>query len=75
MTLAPPIGRPGYRVDLTRWNNVDAGMVPIVARGDVAAVQAAVDAGVRAAQRMGAGVTAHVVAMPFVPVGSAMRDG
>jgi len=55
-------------VDLQRWANVDAGMVTIVARGDVASVQAAVEAGVRAAQRLGAVVTSHVIPMPYPPV-------
>ena len=55
-------------VDLERWANVDAGMVTIVARGDVAAVHAAVEAGVRAAQRIGAVVTSHVIPMPYAPV-------
>lgn len=61
-------------VDLTRWNNVDAGMVTIVARGDVASVQAAVDAGVRAAQRIGSVVTSHVIPMPYDPVGEKILD-
>ena len=55
-------------VDLERWANVDAGMVTIVARGDVAAVQAAVEAGVRAAQKLGTVVTSHVIPMPYAPV-------
>ena len=61
-------------VDLTRWNNVDAGMVTIVARGDVAAVEAAVAAGVRAAQRVGAVLTSHVIPMPFEPVEANILD-
>lgn len=61
-------------VDLSRWANVDAGMVTIIARGDVAAVQAAVDAGVRAAQRLGAVVTSHVIPMPYEPVGERILD-
>ena len=61
-------------VDLTRWSNVDAGMVTIQARGDVAAVEAAVEAGVRAAQRVGAVVTSHVIPMPYEPVQAAILD-
>jgi microcompartment protein CcmL/EutN len=61
-------------VDLTRWSNVDAGMVTIQARGDVAAVEAAVEAGVRAAQRVGAVVTSHVIPMPYEAVQTAILD-
>ena len=61
-------------VDLTRWNNVDAGMVTIVCRGDVAAVQAAVEAGVRAGQKLGAVITSHVIPMPYDPVGEKILD-
>jgi ethanolamine utilization protein EutM len=61
-------------VDLTRWANGDAGLVTILARGDVGAVEAAVDAGVRAAQRVGAVVTSHVIPMPYEPVEEAILD-
>jgi bacterial microcompartment shell protein len=61
-------------VTLTRWSNVDAGMVTIQARGDVAAVEAAVEAGVRAAQRVGAVVTSHVIPMPYDAVNTAILD-
>jgi microcompartment protein CcmL/EutN len=61
-------------VTLTRWSNVDAGMVTIQARGDVAAVEAAVEAGVRAAQKVGAVVTSHVIPMPYHDVDTAILD-
>jgi microcompartment protein CcmL/EutN len=49
-------------------------MVTIQARGDVAAVEAAVEAGVRAAQRVGAVVTSHVIPMPYEAVQAAILD-
>lgn len=55
-------------VDLARWANVDAGLVTILARGDVGAVEAAVEAGVRAAGRVGAVATSHVIPMPYSAV-------
>jgi ethanolamine utilization protein EutM len=61
-------------VDLTRWKNVDGGLVTILARGDVASVEAAVQAGVRAAARVGAVVTSHVIPMPYDPVGETLLD-
>ncbi|MGH7725814.1 MAG: BMC domain-containing protein [Candidatus Eiseniibacteriota bacterium] len=59
-------------VELQRWANVDAGLVTILARGDVGAVEAAVEAGVRAAKRVGAVVTSHVIPMPYPPVDEAV---
>jgi ethanolamine utilization protein EutM len=61
-------------VELTRWANVDAGLVTIMARGDVAAVEAAVAAGVRAAQRVGVVATSHVIPMPYEPVETAILE-
>ena len=61
-------------VELSKWANVDAGLVTICARGDVGAVEAAVAAGVRAAQRVGTVVTSHVIPMPYEPVEERMLD-
>jgi len=61
-------------VTLTRWANVDAGLATIQARGDVAAVEAAVEAGVRAAQRIGAVVTSHVIPMPYADVDTSILE-
>ncbi len=61
-------------VDLQRWANVDAGLVTIVARGDVAAVEASVEAGVRAAKKIGAVATSHVIPMPYDAVEHGIID-
>jgi len=47
-------------VSLGQWLKVGGGRVNIIIRGDVAAVKAAVEAGVHAAEKMGS-VEAHVV--------------
>jgi ethanolamine utilization protein EutM len=43
---------------------VDAGLVTVLLRGDVASVRVAVDAGSAAARRVGELVSAHVIARP-----------
>ena len=45
---------------LGKWLKVGGGKVNVIIRGDVAAVKAAVDAGVQAASRIG-NVEAHVI--------------
>ena len=47
-------------VSLGKWLKVGGGKVNVIIRGDVAAVTAAVDAGVQAASRIG-NVEAHVI--------------
>ena len=47
-------------VTLGKWLKVGGGKVNIIIRGDVAAVKAAIDAGVQAASRIG-NVEAHVI--------------
>ena len=44
------------------------GYVTTVVRGDVAAVRAAVDAGVRGAERVGEVISSHVIARPHVNI-------
>lgn len=51
-------------VELTRYEKTGGGMVTVFVRGDVGAVRAAVDAGERAAQRVGELVSAHVIPSP-----------
>ena len=46
------------------WEKVDAGLVTAIVRGDVAAVQAATDAGAAAARRVGELVAVHVIPRP-----------
>lgn len=52
-------------VSLTKWVQVDPALCTAVVRGDVAAVQAAVDAGAKAAARVGEVVRAHVIPLPW----------
>jgi microcompartment protein CcmL/EutN len=51
-------------VELTRYEKTGGGLVAVFVRGDVGAVQAAVDAGARAAQKVGELVSAHVIPRP-----------
>jgi microcompartment protein CcmL/EutN len=52
------------KVTLTRYEKTGGGLVAVFVRGDVGAVQAAVDAGSRAAQKVGELVSAHVIPRP-----------
>lgn len=51
-------------VRLTRYEKTGGGMVAVFVRGDVGAVKAAVQAGERAAQRVGELVSAHIIPQP-----------
>ncbi len=52
------------KVVLTRYEKTGGGLVAVFVRGDVGAVKAAVDAGARAAQKVGELVSAHVIPRP-----------
>ena len=52
------------KVELVGYEKTGGGYVTAVVRGDVAAVKAAVEAGVRAATKVGEVVTSHVIARP-----------
>jgi ethanolamine utilization protein EutM len=52
------------QVVLTRYEKTGGGLIAVFVRGDVGAVRAAVDAGERAAQRVGELVSAHVIPRP-----------
>jgi microcompartment protein CcmL/EutN len=52
------------RVVLTRYERTGGGYVAVFVRGDVGAVEAAVEAGQRAAQRVGDVVSVHVIPRP-----------
>lgn len=56
------------QVVLTGREYVGAGLVTVSVRGDIGAVQAAVDAGARAARRVGELVSAHVIPAPDAEV-------
>ena len=49
------------KVELTGYEKTGSGYVTAIVRGDVAAVRAALDAGQRAAQRVGEVVTVHII--------------
>ena len=51
-------------VEVVGWQQVGAGLVTVVVRGDVAAVKAATDAGAVAASRVGEVVAVHVIPRP-----------
>ena len=51
-------------VELIGYENVGSGLVTAMVKGDVGAVNAAVDSGVEAARRIGEVVTSRVIARP-----------
>jgi microcompartment protein CcmL/EutN len=57
------------RVSLAEFQMVGSGLVAVVVGGDVAAVKAAVDAGVAAAGRVGEVVSSNVIPRPADAVG------
>ena len=61
-------------VRLTGSERVDAGYVTVFVRGDIGAVSAAVDAGARAARRVGELVSAQVIPRPWSDVESILPD-
>ncbi|MBD3307330.1 BMC domain-containing protein [candidate division KSB3 bacterium] len=63
------------KVELTSYEKIGGGYVTAVVRGDVAAVRAAVDAGTRAAERVGEIVSTHVIPRPHTNVDSALPLG
>jgi microcompartment protein CcmL/EutN len=56
------------KVELVGYEKTGGGYVTAVVRGDVAAVKAAVEAGVRNAAKVGEVVASHVIARPHVNV-------
>lgn len=59
-------------VKLVGWTKIGSGMVSALITGDVAAVRAAVDAGVSAAQRIGEVVSSQVIPRPHEEIGAAL---
>jgi ethanolamine utilization protein EutM len=57
------------RVELVHYEKgLGGGLVTAIVRGDVAAVKAAVDAGIRASEKVGEVVASHVIARPHASV-------
>ena len=56
------------KVELVSYESTGGGYVTAVVRGDVAAVKAAVDAGVRGGEKVGEVIATHVIARPHVNI-------
>lgn len=56
------------KVELVSYQQTGGGYVTAVVRGDVAAVKAAVESGVRGAEKVGEVISSHVIARPHVNI-------
>jgi microcompartment protein CcmL/EutN len=56
------------KVELVSYESTGGGYVTAVIRGDVAAVKAAVDAGVRGGEKVGEVIATHVIARPHLDI-------
>ncbi len=63
------------KVELTGFEKTGGGYVTAIVRGDVAAVRAALDAGQRAAERVGEVVSVHIIPRPHGNVDEALPLG
>ena len=63
------------KVDLVQYEKTGGGYCTAVVRGDVAAVKAAVEAGVRGAQIVGEVVATHVIARPHSNIDAVLPLG
>ena len=63
------------KVELIGYERIGGGYVTAVVRGDVAAVKAAVEAGVRGAEKVGEVVSTHVIARPHANVDQVLPLG
>ena len=63
------------KVELVGFEKIGGGFVTAIVRGDVAAVRAAVDAGTRAAERVGEIVSTHIIPRPHADVDRALPLG
>jgi len=63
------------KVVLIGYEKIGGGYVTAIVRGDVAAVRAAVDAGVRAAEKVGQIISTHVIPRPHDNLDSALPLG
>jgi microcompartment protein CcmL/EutN len=63
------------KVELKRYEKTGGGYVTAIVRGDVAAVRAALDAGQRAAERVGEVVSVHIIPRPHTNVDAALPLG
>ncbi len=63
------------KVELVSYEKTGGGYVTAIVRGDVASVRAAVDAGLRAAEKVGEIVSSHIIPRPHQNVDSALPLG
>lgn len=63
------------KVELIGFEKIGGGYVTAIVRGDVAAVRAAVDAGIRAAEKVGQVISTHVIPRPHDNLDSALPLG
>lgn len=63
------------KVDVIGHERIGGGYVTTIVRGDVAACRAAVEAGQRAAEKVGEVVSAHVIPRPHESVDAALPLG
>ncbi len=63
------------KVDLVSYESTGGGYVTAVVRGDVAAVKAAVDSGVRGAEKVGEVISSHVIARPHTNIDTVLPLG
>ncbi|MGD2051113.1 MAG: BMC domain-containing protein [Acidimicrobiia bacterium] len=63
------------KVELVGYEKTGGGYVTAIVRGDVAAVKAAVDAGVRGAEKVGEVIATHVIARPHLNIDLALPLG
>lgn len=63
------------KVELVSMQKTGGGYVTAVVRGDVAAVKAAVDAGIRGAEKVGEVVATHVIARPHTNIDTVLPLG
>ncbi len=63
------------KVELVGYEKTGGGYVTSIVRGDVAAVKAAIEAGVRSAQNVGEVVSTHVIARPHTNIDQVLPLG
>jgi len=63
------------KVELANYEKTGGGYVTAVVRGDVAAVRAALDAGGRAAERVGEVISVHIIPRPHTNVDGVLPLG
>jgi ethanolamine utilization protein EutM len=61
-------------VTIARTISIGGGLITVICRGDVASVKAAVDAGSKAAGKVGELVASHIIARPHEDLGKIFMD-